>query len=163
MYILRGTHPTCGRPLCNLVLVDKDKKKALFEKYMTGRIDVRDYGKLLYSGLGEDPPQNIRDKIREEYGADFQPKPSFTIHPSERKGNVYFVRIRNYSGYFSFITGSGPAWYYVLVDKDKKKEFLEKTGEINVKKYGKVLYSGWGIFPPKDIKDKMIKEYGIDE
>nr|CAD2201388.1 unnamed protein product [Meloidogyne enterolobii] len=53
------------------------------------------------------------------------------------------------------------AWYYVLVDKDKEEAFLEKsrTGSMDVKDYGKVLYSGWGEDPPQKIIDKVVKKY----
>lgn len=37
-------------------------------KSRTGSIDVADYGEILYSGWGEDPPQAIMDKVNEEFG-----------------------------------------------------------------------------------------------
>ncbi|OEY86771.1 hypothetical protein BIY23_01915 [Wolbachia pipientis] len=54
------------------------------------------------------------------------------------------------------------AWHYVLVDKDKKEMFLAKsrTGSMDVADYGEILYSGWGEFPSRDIKNKINAEFG---
>ena len=53
------------------------------------------------------------------------------------------------------------AWHYVLVDKDKVDDFKAKiaTGTINVAEYGKVLRSGWGKDPPKDIARMIDLQY----
>ncbi|AHX11273.1 hypothetical protein NHE_0315 [Neorickettsia helminthoeca str. Oregon] len=53
------------------------------------------------------------------------------------------------------------AWHYVLVDKVKKEMFLAaaKSGSLDVKDYGEVLYSGWGEDPPEHIKKKIDEEY----
>ena len=62
-----------------------------------------------------------------------------------------------------------PAWHYVVVvdDEDIIKEFKQKTqGEnagkftINITNYGQVVKSGWGEYPPNDVKDEMEKKYG---
>ena len=49
------------------------------------------------------------------------------------------------------------AWHYILVDEDKVEDFKVKvnSGKIDVANYGKVLYSGWGKDPPKDIARKV--------
>ena len=61
---------------------------------------------------------------------------------------VYLVRGKD---------GGSTAWHYVLVDKDKVEDFKAKikSGSIDVADYGKVLYSGWGEDPPKDITRKV--------
>nr|CAD2156438.1 unnamed protein product [Meloidogyne enterolobii] len=81
-----------------------------------------------------------------------------------QKTGIQLIRGKDYSGYFSFITGGSPAWCYLLVDKDKREALLQKrkTGNVDIKEYGEVLYSGLGKDPPKDIKDKMVEEYGIN-
>ena len=50
-----------------------------------------------------------------------------------------------------------PAWHYVLVDEEKLDDFKAKvaTGNINTADYGRVLKSGWGEDPPKDIVRKI--------
>ena len=52
---------------------------------------------------------------------------------------------------------SKQAWHYVLVDEDKVEAFKSKisSGTIDVADYGKVLKSGWGENPPKDISRKI--------
>ena len=53
------------------------------------------------------------------------------------------------------------AWHYVLVDKDKLDDFKAKiaTGTIDVAEYGKVLCSGFGKDPPKDIERMIDLQY----
>ena len=55
------------------------------------------------------------------------------------------------------------AWRYVLLDEEKVVDFEAKvaTGTINVAHYGRVLESGWGKDPPKDIKQKMELKFGF--
>ena len=51
-------------------------------------------------------------------------------------------------------------WHYVLVDREKKPTFDKKmkTGEIDVKDFGHVLFSGFGAEPNEEIKDKVAKK-----
>ena len=50
-----------------------------------------------------------------------------------------------------------PAWYYVVVDEEKLDDFKAKlaAGAIDVTDYGRILKSGWGEDPPKDIDRKI--------
>ena len=50
-----------------------------------------------------------------------------------------------------------PAWHYVLIDKEKHDDFKANvaTGAITLTDYGRVLESGWGKDPPKNIDRKM--------
>ncbi len=66
IYLVRGKDR--GRSAWHYVLVDKDKREMFLAKSRTGSIDVADYGEILYSGWGDDPPQTIVDKINEEFG-----------------------------------------------------------------------------------------------
>ena len=54
-----------------------------------------------------------------------------------------------------------PAWHYVLVKKALLPLFLRRTkgGNVNVADFGRVLKSGWGKYPPGDIR-KSIGEMG---
>ncbi|CAK5014006.1 unnamed protein product [Meloidogyne enterolobii] len=72
IYIMRGIS-SCyfsfiTSPAWHYLLVDKDKKEAFLGKCKTGSMDVANYGQILYSGWGKDPPQDIKDKLNEEYG-----------------------------------------------------------------------------------------------
>ena len=53
------------------------------------------------------------------------------------------------------------AWHYVLVDKDKFDDFKTQvaSGNIDVAKYGKVLHSGWGKDPPKNLVRRLDLKY----
>ncbi len=66
IYLVRGKDR--GRSAWHYVLVSKDKREMFLAKSRTGSMDVADYGEILYSGWGEDPPQEIVDKINEEFG-----------------------------------------------------------------------------------------------
>ncbi|OWZ24931.1 hypothetical protein [Wolbachia endosymbiont of Wuchereria bancrofti] len=66
IYLVRGKDR--GRSAWHYVLVDKDKREMFLAKSRTGSMDVADYGEVLYSGWGEDPSQEIVDKINEEFG-----------------------------------------------------------------------------------------------
>jgi hypothetical protein len=58
-----------------------------------------------------------------------------------------------------------PAWYFVLVDEDKMKDFLINLGEpiIHLEDHGEVLKSGYGKEPPKEVKDAVYRKLGIKE
>ena len=55
------------------------------------------------------------------------------------------------------------AWYYLLVDKHKVDDFKAKLATmetIDIEEYGKVLDSGYGKYPPKDIERMIYLQYG---
>lgn len=66
IYLVRGKDRE--RAAWHYVLVDKDKREMFLAKSRTRAMDVADYGEILYSGWGENPPQEIVDKINEEFG-----------------------------------------------------------------------------------------------
>ncbi|QKX01376.1 hypothetical protein GOY13_00045 [Wolbachia endosymbiont of Cruorifilaria tuberocauda] len=66
IYLVRGKDR--GISAWHYILVDKDKKEIFLVKSRTGSMDVADYGEILYSGWGENPPQEIVDKINDEFG-----------------------------------------------------------------------------------------------
>ena len=65
-------YKVCGKdgdkPAWHYVLVDEDKVQEFKDKVATGTIDVSDYGEVLYSGWGKDPPQDIIDKVDHRFG-----------------------------------------------------------------------------------------------
>ena len=86
------------------------------------------------------------------------PRKSFTSAvQSSRADNIYLVRGNDIT--------KRPAWYYVMVDKMKKRlfEIDAKKGQINLTDYGQILHSGYGENPPEDMKAKMKEEYGFEE
>lgn len=55
-----------------------------------------------------------------------------------------------------------PAWHYVLVEKLLFGLFLKRTrgGSLDVKDFGKVLESGWGVDPPVGTIEKILEDGG---
>lgn len=56
------------------------------------------------------------------------------------------------------------AWYFVLVDKEKKDAFLKhKTGDsYNIEDYGKIIISGYGEEVPEDVQEMLKEKYGFE-
>ena len=55
-----------GRQAWHLVLLSnksEEYKEQFMEKYKSGNVDVGNWGYIIESGWGEDPPQNIEDKV----------------------------------------------------------------------------------------------------
>lgn len=55
------------------------------------------------------------------------------------------------------------AFYYVLVDKLKKDIFVKeiKNKNTDLRKYGKILISGFGLEPTADAKAYLKNEYDL--
>lgn len=65
VYLVRGKDS--GKPAWHYVLVEKSKLQIFLRKTQGGSLDVADYGRVLYSGWGENPPDDIIAKINEEF------------------------------------------------------------------------------------------------
>ena len=65
VYLVRGKDR--GFAAWHYVLVDEDKLDTFKAKIASGNIDVTDYGNVLESGWGEDPPQDIVHKIDSQF------------------------------------------------------------------------------------------------
>jgi hypothetical protein len=65
VYLVRGKDR--GKAAWHYVLVDKVKLPVFLKRTQGGSLDVADYGKVLHSGWGQDPPDEIRTKIRDEF------------------------------------------------------------------------------------------------
>ena len=67
VYIVRGKDKEMEA--WHYVLVkDKALLPIFLKKAAGGPIDVSQYGKILYSGWGENPPDDIVNKVQEQYG-----------------------------------------------------------------------------------------------
>lgn len=69
LYCVRGKDR--GKPAWHYVLVDEEKEGAFKDKLKTGSVDVADYGKVLKSGWGEDPPKPIKDTMQKRFNKYF--------------------------------------------------------------------------------------------
>ena len=76
---------------------------------------------------------------------DFCAKLGWIGHVRNRPSLVYLVR-GNSRG--------KPAWFYVLVDKEKENSYKEQvaSGNIDLSVYGMIIKSGFGEDPPDDVK-----------
>lgn len=71
--------------------------------------------------------------------------------------NIYLIRGKDSTG--------RAAWYYLQVEPGKKSnfEFDAKRGQILLTNYGRIIISGYGEYPPSDVKEMMAWEYNFSE
>jgi hypothetical protein len=66
VYLIQGND--AGRPAWHYVKIDRMKLAAFRRALKTGSLDASDYGTILKSGWGKDPPKKIVKWIRDTYG-----------------------------------------------------------------------------------------------
>ena len=66
VFLVRGNDST-GRPAWYFVLVDP-AKRAAFRKAFSGQLQLNAYGRILASGFGAEPPPDVRERMKTEYG-----------------------------------------------------------------------------------------------
>ncbi len=67
IYLIRGGDST-GRAAWYYVEVDREKKAQFEHDAKQGQIQLTEYGKIIISGYGEEPPQSVRKRMKDEYG-----------------------------------------------------------------------------------------------
>ena len=72
LYLVRGKDK--GRPAWHYVLVDKEKEEEFKAQVKTGTVDVANFGKILHSGWGEDPPKEKKKQIDDQYSRHLKPE-----------------------------------------------------------------------------------------
>ena len=65
VYLVRGVDQ--GRKAWHYVLIHRHKKEKFLAAIKSGTIDIAEYGMVIASGWGENPPQDLVRKIEEEY------------------------------------------------------------------------------------------------
>ena len=68
VYLVKGIDE--GKNAWYYVLVDRLKLSLFLKALNDDIIHLEEYGIILYSAYGDDPPQEITDKLKEEYGID---------------------------------------------------------------------------------------------
>ncbi|HEY1188089.1 MAG TPA: hypothetical protein VGE74_10555 [Gemmata sp.] len=66
LFLVRGRDAT-GRAAWYFLLVDPGKRAA-FRKASAGELALNAYGRIVASGYGTDPPAEVRERMRAEYG-----------------------------------------------------------------------------------------------
>ena len=67
VYLIRGKDTT-NRRAWYYLLVEKTKKRLFENDVKSSQMQLTDYGTIVYSGYGENPPEDIRQKMEDEYG-----------------------------------------------------------------------------------------------
>ena len=66
IYLVKGID--AGRNAWYYVLVERLKLQLFLKALNDDIIHLENYGKILYSAYGDEPPVDITDKLKEEYG-----------------------------------------------------------------------------------------------
>ena len=68
VYLASGKDNITGNNAWHYLQISSKGKVPLFLKNIKTGINLTDYGTILYSGWGEEPPEEIRLKIKEQFG-----------------------------------------------------------------------------------------------
>jgi hypothetical protein len=66
IYLVKGVDD--GRSAWYYVLVERVKLQLFLKALNDDIIHLENYGKILYSAYGDEPPKSITDSLKEEYG-----------------------------------------------------------------------------------------------
>ena len=92
IYLVRGKDR--GKPAWHYVLVEKLLFGLFLKRTQGGSLDVSDFGKVLKSGWGVDPPVGTTDKILEDGGDIFKEIPGETLlHVATRNNNTEIIQL----------------------------------------------------------------------
>lgn len=72
IFLVRGKDLS-GRRAWYYVMVDKGKRDAFKSREGIPSLNLANYGRILYSGFGENPPEDIKNRMAEEYDFNEQP------------------------------------------------------------------------------------------
>ena len=85
IYLVRGK--VSNRASWRYVLVKKHLLGLFLKQTKGGSLDVADFGEILRSGFGEDPPEGTIDKILKEFDFKFKEIPGVTVLHAASKNN----------------------------------------------------------------------------
>ncbi|MCE2926491.1 MAG: hypothetical protein LW823_02425 [Rickettsiales bacterium] len=66
VFLSKGTHE--GRHTWHYLLVKKMKLPQLMEAVKQGQVDLAQYGRILFSGFGANPPADVTLLVRQKFG-----------------------------------------------------------------------------------------------
>ena len=65
VFLVRGKD--AGKPAWHYVLVDTLKQPLFIKALKGGTLELRDYGTVLHSGWGAEPPPELAEAMRKQY------------------------------------------------------------------------------------------------
>ena len=77
VYLVHGFDS--GNPAWHCVMVEKLLQSLFLKRWKGGRIDVADFGTILESGWGKDPPENTGEKVLKKMNAFYKEIPDETL------------------------------------------------------------------------------------
>ena len=130
------------------VLLNQKKAPLLMgmAKLFPLKLKLRDYGKVIKSGNGANPPANI---IKQMENADLSNQ-----NPGH-ESQIFFLECHD-SQHRHFYTYLDVPYYL----HDKFEIIKDSAGEFELTEYGEILHSDWG-HPTEEIKQMMHEKYGI--
>lgn len=153
IFLVKGK--TDNKNCWHYVLVEPSLKRAFDLKIKAKQfIELSEYGKIIASGWGIEPPKIVKDKI-EELGAYYDAENDIELASYYKsKSDVFFLTA----------TSEGKeCYYYVAVDGKLAEEFKRVCAEEapDFADYGNIIESGWG-FPSPTVIAYMKEKYGIE-
>ena len=92
IYLVRGKDR--GKPSWHYVLVERHLLGLFLKRTSGGSIDVADFGTVLKSGRGKDPPESIREQIRGIAKVESKEIPGETLlHAASRNNNAEIIEL----------------------------------------------------------------------
>lgn len=70
LYTLKGTDAESGRKAYWFLMVDPHKLNKFEKALEEGTFNLEDYGKIIDSGFGEEIPDFVKERLKDEYGFD---------------------------------------------------------------------------------------------
>ncbi len=68
LYLVTG-NDSSGQPAYYYILVDKPKLQPFLAAFTKDDLELTDYGRIIQSGYGEHPPQDVEAEIKKKYGS----------------------------------------------------------------------------------------------
>ncbi|PFX13095.1 Serine/threonine-protein phosphatase 6 regulatory ankyrin repeat subunit B [Stylophora pistillata] len=139
IYRVRGKDR--GKPAWHYVRVQKALLPLFLRKTQGGSLDVADFGEVLKSGWGTDPPESVREEITEKVNA-FHGIDSFTVlHFASKKGSPEIIELLvKHDAHVNGCDGDGFTPLHLAAmhgNVQEVKKLVELNADVNLKVDGK--------------------------
>ena len=152
LYLTHGIDE--GKFCWQYIQVDRLKAK-IFEESIKqkAKVDARNFGEIVVSGWGQEPPELVKRKI-EEQGAAYKADEDAELEAYYKSQSQVFFVTANADG--------RNCYYYVAVHGRMIEEFTRQLPEknLNLASFGNIIESGWGM-PTLTVQAYMKEKYGV--